>query len=370
LRSFRRVSTPGTVVAMTLLLTACGGGEETTSGAAPGGDQGEAPAEGSPLMFTGADRTQRLEECAADEGGMTWYTSLAGPVVEQLVQSFGDEYPDINVEVFRAGQNDLVSRVVQENQAGRLQADVVEVTSDGFRMLAELGVLTPYESPAFEDYNERYRITDDAGNILGVGDRASYVGFGYNTDALPKGAVPEELEDLADPALAGKLAITSSSTGVRFVGNALHAFGEEDGEQFLQQIADQGIRVEAISGSALAGLIANGEVVASPGVFRNHVAVLQEEGNPIEWVPLEPVTANIGYAGAFADASAPCSASLFLDFQLGDQGTAIYEELHYPRPSEDLSFETWVPDETFESTDAYNEAFEKWSALFDQLFTR
>lgn len=362
--SIRRVATPGVAVAMTVILAACGGGGTKSTA------EGDAPANDSPFMHAGDDRTEYLKECAAGEGGLTWYTSLSGKVVDKLVQEFTAEYPDIKVEVFRGEQTDVVSRVVQESQAGRLQGDVVEVTSDGFRVLADLGVLAPFTSPALDDYSERFTIPAPEGDgALGVADRASYVGFAYNTEALPEEDVPSDLEDLLDPALKGKMAITSSTTGVRFVGNAYERFGEKKGEEFLRQFAEQNIRVEAISGNALSGLIGTGEVVSSPGIFRNHVEQLKKDGVPIEWVPLEPVTANVGYAGAFADASSPCSAALFLDFELGDPGTEIYENLYYPRPSEDLGFESWVPDETFESTDAYTEAYETWSSTFDKLFT-
>ena len=364
--SFRGYATPGVALCMAMLLTACGGGGG--GGAESAG--GEASTEDSPFTYANDDRTTYLEGCAADEGGLTWYTSLAGKIVDSMVAGFGEQYPDITVEVFRGQQTDVVSRVVQENQAGRLQGDVVEVTSDGFRVLGDLGVLAPFETPTSVDHDERFQLPAEDGGILGIGDRASYVGFAYNTDALPADAVPQEWEDLLDPALTGKLAITSSTTGVRFVGNAYERFGEADGEDFLGQLAEQDLRVEAVSGSALAGLIGTGEVVSSPGIFRNHAQQLQAEGAPVEWVPLEPVTANVGYAGVFAEAANPCSAMLFLDFLLGDAGTEIYEGLQYPRPSEDVGFESWVPDETFESTDEYEEAFEQWSDTFDELFAR
>lgn len=363
--SFRRYATPGVALSMALLVTGCGGGGDGESAGA-----GDPAAEDSPFTYAGDDRTAFLEGCAADEEGLTWYTSLAGEIVDSMVAGFSEQYPDITVEVFRGEQTDVVSRVVQENQAGRLQGDVVEVTSDGFRVLGDLGVLAPFETPTAEDHDKRFQLPSEDGGILGIGDRASYVGFAYNTKALPADAVPQEWEDLLDPALKGKLAITSSTTGVRFVGNAYEKFGEEDGEEFLRQLAEQDVRVEAVSGSALAGLIETGEVVSSPGIFRNHAQQLQEGGAPVEWVPLEPVTANVGYAGVFADAANPCSAVLFLDFLLGEEGTEIYEGLQYPRPSEDLGFESWVPDETFDSTDQYNEAFEQWSDTFDELFAR
>jgi iron(III) transport system substrate-binding protein len=354
-------------MALVVVLTACGGGAEGAPDDA-GAAASETPVEESPFTYTGDDRTAYLADCAAAEEGITWYTSLAGAVVDAMAGAFSDQYPDIELEVFRGEQTDIVSRVVEENQAGRLQGDVVEVTSDGFRLLAEMGVLQPFDIPSAAKASERFTVTDDDGATLGIGDRASYVGFAYNTTALPADKVPEDLMDLLDPALKGKIAITSSTTGVRFVGSVLEQLGEAKGEEFLRRLATQEIRVEAVSGAALAGLIGTGEVASSPGVFRDHVRQLEQGGSPVKWIPLEPVTANIGYSGAFKDTTSPCSSTLFLDFILGDPGTGVYEELQYSRPGEDHGFEVWVPDESFDTTDDYNTAFEQWGTMFGELF--
>jgi iron(III) transport system substrate-binding protein len=361
MRSLSNVAGPGLAAVLVVTLTACGGSEQEPT-ATP-----ETSVADTPFLYAGDDRTAYLEECAAEEGALTWYTSLAGPVVDAMVAGFNAEHADITVEVFRGDQAEVVNRVVQENDAGRLEGDVFEVTSEGAKLLGEMGALAPFASPSAEGVSERFTIPGEGG-LLGVGDRASYVSFAFNTGAIGAEAAPATLEDLLDPALKGKLAITSDTTGVRFVGNVLAQMGEEDGEAFLRELAQQDVRVEAISGAALVQLLATGEVASSPVIFRNHAAQQVKDGAPLEWIPIEPVTANVGYAGAFKDATNPCAAMLFLDFILGDGGGEIYEGLEYPRPDEDLGFEIWVADENFESSDEYVEAYEGWSALFDELF--
>lgn len=359
--SFRARIARGIVgLSVVSLLASCG-----AAGGAAGGPGGEVP---EAFTWEGGDRAAKLEACAAEEGDVTWYTSLAGPVVDEMVGGFNAEYPNIKVDVFRGEQTDVISRVVQENQAQRLQGDVVEVTSDGFRLLVEMGIVAPFASPSAGNVSERFTITQD-GRPVGLGDRTSYVSFAYNTNVIGEADVPHSLQDLLEPALKGKLAITSSTTGVRFVGNVLQAMGDEKGEEFLRQLAAQGVRVEAVSGAALAGLVASGEATASPGIFRNHAQQEVDKGSPIAWTPLEPATANVGYAGVFKGADSPCSGMLFLDFLLGESGGKIYEKLQYPRPDTDLGFDVWVPDETFDSTDDYGKAYEHWSALFDELFS-
>ena len=347
------------MVAAVCLLAACGGSDSST-----GSDAAAAQA----FTYSGSDRDAYLAKCAADEGSLTWYTSLAGDVVDAMVRAFSEKYPNVKVETYRGEQTDIVSRVYQEAQADRLQGDVVEVTSDGFRQLVEMKTIGVFSSPITANAPERFTLKDDAGGVLGVGDRASYVSFAYNTDKLPASAVPRTLQDLLSPALKGNIALTDSTTGVRFVGNVLQALGEEKGRDFLRQLTAQDVRIEAVSGSALAGMIATGEVTSSPGIFRNHAEQEIANGAPVKWVPLEPVTANVGYAGVFAKAAHPCSAMLFLDMLLGSEGGGVYESLEYPRPNDDLGFASWVPDETFKTTDDYNEAFNTWRSLYEEDF--
>ena len=346
-------------VAVVSLLTACGG-------AAPNAGPSDAASEA--FTYSGSDRDAYLASCAAQEGSLTWYTSLAGDVVDAMIGAFNEKHPDVKVEAYRGEQTDIVSRVYQEAQANRLQGDVVEVTSDGFRQLAEMKTIGVFSSPATANTSARFTLKGDDGGTLGVGDRASYVSFAYNTDKLPAAAVPRRLEDLLNPALKGAVALTDSTTGVRFVGNVLQILGDEKGREFLTSLAAQNVRIEAVSGSALAGLIATGEVTSSPGIFRNHAEQEISNGARVKWVPLEPVTANVGYAGVFGKAAHPCAAMLFLDTLLGSTGGQVYEGLQYPRPDDDLGFASWVPDETFKTTDDYNEAFNTWRSLFEENF--
>jgi iron(III) transport system substrate-binding protein len=356
------IQTAVAAVAAVSLLAACGGNDSSSSA------KESSAAHTKALNYTGSDRDTYLADCAKEEGSLTWYTSLAGPVIDDMIAKFNETYPDVRVDTYRGDESDITSRVVEETRADRLQGDIMELSSDAYRELAATGVLATFTTPISSKYSERFTLQDDKGGILGIGDRASYVSFAYNKDKVPAKDVPKTWEDLLNPALKGKIALTDSTTGVRLLGNILTNMGDEKGRAFIEKLAAQKVRIESVSGSALAGMIANGEADSSPGVFRNHVAQLTEEGNPIEWVPLEPVTANVGYAGIFKKAQHPCAAMLFTDTLLGDAGTEIFDSLQYPRPDEDLGFTSWVPDETFKTPEQYQEAFTTWQDLFESSF--
>lgn len=320
------------------------------------------------LTYSGADRDTYLADCAKKEGSLTWYTSLAGEVIDNMISAFNDKYPDVRVDTYRGDESHITSRVVEETKADRLQGDIMELSSDAYRELASIGVMAAFRTPLSSNYSERFTLKNDDGGIIGIGDRASYVSFAYDTNEVEADDVPKTWEDLLDPDLKGKIALTDSTTAVRLIGNFLTNMGDEAGRDFLAKLAEQDVRVESVSGSALAGMVASGEVPSSPGVFRNHVHQLAEDGNPIEWVPLQPVTANVGYAGVYARAQHPCAAMLFIDTLLGETGDEVFSDLQYPRPDEDLGFESWVPDETFTSTGDYQKAFTTWQELFETSF--
>lgn len=361
------------VLAVALVAAACGSGGGTSAPApstpaAPSQSPTTDPVvEETVFTYRGEDREQRLLEGALAEGSVTWYTSLAGPVVNALTAAFRAEYPGIDVNVFRGAQTDLVSRTVQELGANRIEADVMELTSDGALLLNQLGVATPFYTPFAADVPERWKIDAGDGNVIMVADRASYVGFAYNTNLLDAADVPDTLEDLADQRLLGKLAIPTSTTGVRWVGNVWRAYGEEAGNAVLDGIAENEVRLESVSGAALADMIASGEVVSSPGIFRNHALALQADGAPIEWRPLEPVTGNIGYVLIPAAATNPHAGMLFADFLLGPVGTQVTSDLFYPAPFLDLGFEVWVPDEDYSDALDYQADFVRWQARLAEL---
>lgn len=341
--------------------------------AASGSDAASEPSgsepEGSILTYSGEDRQERLLDGAAEEGELTWYTSLAGDIVTAMEQGFEAEYPDIDLQVFRASSDDIVTRLTQEAAAGQVRSDVFELSSDSARLLIEQEGIAGdmFYSPEALNVSDRFRVGE--GDLTSMAaDRISYISFGYGKDAIPTEEVPSTLQDLINPALAGELAITASGTGVRWVGSVLHAMGDEEGEAFLRQLAEQGVQVHGISGSALMELIGQGAAAASPAVFRNHARQLIDDGAPVDWTPVEPVTGNVGYAFLNGETASPHAALLFMDFLLGDGGQQVFSDNLYDSPSGEVDFEVWIPDETFETTEEYGEAFVGWQTLFDKIF--
>lgn len=381
---FRKIVLIFTLIAAVVLLNACGGSSPRNGNAGNDKektnqtgeqsnktDKTETTGQGKnadPITYSGADREQRLIEGAKKEGAMTWYTTLAGPVVNAMTQKFQEKYPFIKVEVFRGDQANIVSRLNTERQGNKNAADVLEVTSDSALLLRENGFLTPYFSPSANRVPEQYRVKTKESLFWEATDRVSYISFAYNKSKLPSTSVPKTLPDLLKPEMKGKIALVSSTTGIRFVGGVLTALGEEEGQKFLKKLAEQNVRIESVSGAALMGLIAQGEVAASPTIFQNHTEQQAAKGAPVEWVPVSPVIANAGDVVVMKTVPHPHSAMLFVDFILGEEGGKVLKGLQYSTPSDKVDFKYWLPEEGLEFSKEYEAAYKKWQNIFKSTF--
>ena len=352
---------------LALLLSACGGSQAATpSSAKP--PASAAAASGFSFIYQGADRQARLEEGARKEGSVTWYTTLAGAGIDALANGFKAKYPYLQVDVFRADEQQLATRASQEAQAGKQVFDVIECAAVTTGILEEAHLLTPFYSPALANLSDQLKSGPAAGQIDAAAVRIAYASFGYNTTLVPENAVPKTQADLLNPALSGKLGLTGSTTGSNWVGNVLNVMGDDAGKKFLSQLASQQKpSVHQVSGQALLDLIAKGEVAASPTIFLAHVQGAAAQGAPVKWVPLDgTAVANVGQDSIAAKAPHPNAALLYMDYLLTDGQDVLRKASYFPA-TDKVSFTPWVPEHGRTPAEA-EAALNSWTALFKSTF--
>jgi iron(III) transport system substrate-binding protein len=307
--------------------------------------------------YTGADRHQILLDGAKAEGKVVWYTSLSG-VYRELVDAFKRKYPDVAVEVYRAGSTDLGPRLLNEAQAGRYVADALESTPGLLMLLRERGLLKAYTSPELARYPDEAKTKAEGARIYWVTDREAYLGFGYNTRQIAPTEVPKNFQDLLRPELKGKLAVTTESSTSRVVGTLIKYKGEE----FVKRLRAQEVRLFKASSAGFLDLIAAGEVAGSFVVFQNQVAVKKEKKAPVDWVPLDGVPTNAGGSAIVANAPHPHAALLFTDFIIGPEGQKLMEQFRYGVAWKEYPFKREYPERGMSSTE-YENAEDKWLQL-------
>ena len=140
-------------------------------------------------------------------------------------------------------------------------------------------------------------------------DRETYISLGFNTTHVAIAEAPKRLSDLLDPKLKGKMSLAGGATSARWVG----AVVESAGREFIDKLGRQDINVHKLSGAALANLVVTGEVPISPTIFDSNIFVAKRKGATVEWLPVEPVIANVGYSASSANRPIPtrrCCSSI------------------------------------------------------------
>ncbi len=313
------------------------------------------------VAYSGADREKILVAGAKAEGKVTWYTSLAGSSYKELAQGFEKKY-GVKVDVYRAASNDLMARITAEAKARQYLVDTIETTLPLLKSLREDGLLAVYTSPHLQKYPAHAK--EKAGNGLyywGV-NRESFIGVGYNPNAIPAGAVPKNFAGLLNPQLKGKLGMTTSDTGVRMMGAIL----KFKGDAFASKLKAQDISLHSVSGRAMADLAISGEVPISPSIFRDHAMESKLKGAPIDWVAMEGVPTNAGATSIVYQAPHPHAAVLMADFILSPEGQKILEDLQFGSPSKDFGFKRWYPEAGL-TTDQYDREATKWQKALREL---
>ena len=318
-------------------------------------------------LYQGADREKILIDGAKREGQFTLYTSHTW--FKTFVKEFEKKYPFAKASEWRNDSKNVIRKVLEEAKAGRVLVDVVETTADGMGVLKREGLFQEYYSPEARYYPNELKPKGKTGFFY-LPNRETYNSLGFNTKLIPPASAPRNLKDLLDPKWKGKMAITSTTTGSRWIGNALESLGRE----FVDKLADQDISVQDMAPAALINLVVSGEIPLSPTIFDANVTLAKQKGAPVEWRPLEPVVTTVGSAGLLAKASNPHTALLFIDFLLSKEGQQLIMKGGLWSPREDVGsldqkFRKNYLDEKY-SSEEMEVKIGQWETLLRQLFIR
>jgi iron(III) transport system substrate-binding protein len=320
-------------------------------------------------LYKGADREKILLEGAKKEGQVVYYTSntwMAGPVA----QEFEKKYPSIKANVWRSDSKALLKRLSEELAAGRYIGDVVETSPEYISLMVREKMLQEHLSPEMSAFDDDAKIKGKTG-VLAWSNREIYISLGFNSKLIPAAEAPKSIKDYLDPKWKGKMSIAGTTTGIQWVGALLDIMGRE----FLEKLSAQEINVQNISGAALSGLVASGEVPLSPTIFNSNVFTHKQKGAPVEWRPLEPVIAGVGISGMVVNAPHPHAALLFLDYihSKAGQEAAMKGGLSSPRNdigSLEQKFKKLYIESKYTTPEELETKFNEWEALMRKLFIR
>lgn len=322
----RELATRGGALALVaaLMATGCGGSPTSSQGGKKDGSQGATKAE---RLFTeisalsGQERRDKLVALAQEEGQFDLYTSMTSEVADSVTEAFSDEF-DIDVNLYRAGSETVVQRILQEQKAGYAGNDAVETNATEMFALSQETLLAEYGG-------ERREMVSDAGRFDGwTATRFNLFAPSWNTKLVKKGEEPMSWEDLADPKLDGKLSMEVADYDWYLT---LHGYWKDQGKseaEIDQLFADMADGAKIVKGHTVQGeLMSAGQFAVTASNYSYLVEQAKRAGAPVEYEPfVEPVIARPNGIGLMKSAEHPAAAMLFADWLLEEGQEVLVDE--------------------------------------------
>jgi iron(III) transport system substrate-binding protein len=262
---------------------------------------------------------EKLLEGAKREGKMVWYSSLNINDSKALLDRFEQKYPFVKTELLRAGAEQLLNRILNENRAGRHLFDAVNLTS--ITALKKTGLLQPHRSREGSAYPNQFRDSDGYWVTL----YNLYTVIGYNTKLVSQGEAPKDWHDLLDPKWRGKIGMDQEE--YEWYAGMLDYWGEQRARKFMRALSGQKIHWRK-GHTLIAQLMAAGEFSVGL-VYAHRIESMKRAGAPVEWVKSsDPITVTLAPIGVAAKASHPNTAKLFMDFTLSREAQAMLQKVN------------------------------------------
>jgi iron(III) transport system substrate-binding protein len=271
--------------------------------------------------LSGKARRDKLVELAKKEGRLDLYTSMTSDVANAITGAFSDAFK-VDVNLYRAGSETVLQRILQEHGARYQGNDVVETNANELFALNKEGVLATYAGV-------RRNLVPEAGRFEGwVATRLNLFAPSWNTTLVPAGQQPKTWEELADPKWDGKLSMELTDYDWYLT---LYGYWKKHGKTDAE--IDK-IFTDMANGSKIAkGHTVQGELL-SAGQFSvvasNYSYIVERakaKGAPVDYLPfVQPVIARPNGLGLMKSAKHPAAAMLFADWMLEEGQKLLRKE--------------------------------------------
>ncbi len=280
------------------------------------------------LMMTGT----------AFAGTLTLYTSQPDADAARTVEEFKKLNPGIDVQVYRSGTSDIMSKLAAEFSAGAPQADVLLIAdavsmeslkADKRLLQFSEASLDGFEAGSFDP--DRYYF----------GSKLITTGIAYNSAADQK---PQHWSDLEKPGYKGMVVMPSPlySGAAAFL---LSGFVASDnlGWKFFEALKANEV-VSVRGNGAVLKSIASGE--KPYGILVDFMALnAKAKGSPVEFVfPEEGVPAVTEPVAILSSSKNPEDAKKFIRFILSDAGQQLALNQGYLPAKTSVGKPAWLPD--------------------------
>ena len=268
----------------------------------------------------GQGRAADVDAAAAKkEGKVVWYTSTPIETAQKIAKLFESE-TGIKVEMFRSGGSAIVRRFLQEQQAGRLAADVM-TTSDpaATAALARKGAFVAFKPRNFDKIVEEGRDKDG----YFVAQRLNLMTIYLRSDKVAEADRPKTWTDLLDPRHKGKLVMTDPSfTALQLM--VVATLSKSLGWDYYEKLRKNDIMI--VKGNQqVSDNIKRGERLIAVGALNSYAADERRAGHPIVTIlPADGTFVIPAPTVVIKGSPNPNAAKLLAEFMIGDAVQSLF----------------------------------------------
>ena len=260
--------------------------------------------------------TPAVAAAARAEGTVVWYSALDAPGLNLMVQKFNASHPGIVVQGVQVGSTRIPARVMVEQSAGKVIADVVSGDQLSISQLAEANVLQPY---TVSDPGKFVKGSfDPQGRWAAMFSETTVIAFNPQKLRADGLRPPTSLADLGKPEWQGKLGIDSSA----FNWYQAVLLTQKNGAETLKKIAANKPLITN-GHTVTVTQLANGEFDATPTAYGYMAEEQRVAGQPVDFVNLSPNLVNLEPIAIVKGAPHPNAARVLIDWLLSAEGQSI-----------------------------------------------
>ena len=261
----------------------------------------------------------------ASSNGINIYTAIEEEYIEEYIEAFNVQYPDIKVNIIRDSSGVVASKLLVEKDNPR--ADVIwGVPASNALILEKYDIFSPYESKYLNSLDPTFYDTkNEVPNWVGIS--AWMTAFTVNTVELEKKGleIPKSYKDLLNPVYENSIIMpnpASSGTGFLTVSAFLQLFGE-DGWGYMDKLHPN-MAEYSHSGSAPTKQTAKGEFLI--GVGMDFLSLQLEKENPqIKTIlPEEGSGWEVEVLGLVNKKEIKNDAKIFYDWAISEEAMNLY----------------------------------------------
>jgi iron(III) transport system substrate-binding protein len=276
----------------------------------------------------------------ANADTLTLYTSQPEADAAKTVDAFKKAHPDVEVNIYRSGTSDILTKLAAEFAANSPQPDVLLIADAvSMELLKKDDRLLPYPEAKLDGIDPDSYDKDKTY----FGSKLITTGIAYNTAAAQK---PEHWADLAKPEYKDGLVMPSPlySGAAAYLLSGFAAASDYGWDYFQKLKANDTIAVRG-NGAVLKS-VASGE--KPYGILVDFMAMnAKKKGSPVEFVfPSEGVPAVTEPVAIMKTAKNVEGAKAFVDFILSDEGQKLALSMGYLPAKASVGRPDWLPEGT------------------------